>query len=122
MVIRRFEDIEAWKEARKLTKMVYEVTKDKLFSKDYRLRDQITAASVSTMSNTAEGFDSQSNAEFIRFLGYSRRSCSEVQSCLYVALDQEYIDDEKFNEVYAQAKLTAKLCNGLITYLKKSKK
>lgn len=121
MVIKRFEDIEAWKEARKLTKMVYELTKGKLFSKDYRLRDQITAASVSTMSNTAEGFDSQSNLEFIRFLGYSRRSCSEVQSCLYVALDQEYIDEEKFKEVYAQAKLTAKLCNGLITYLKKSK-
>lgn len=120
MTIKRFEDIEGWKEARKLTKMVYDITKKNLFSRDYRLRDQITAAAVSVMSNIAEGFDSQSNPEFVRFLAYSRRSCSEVQSCLYVALDQAYIKQEEFNEIYAQAKLTAKLCNGLITYLKKS--
>jgi len=120
MTIKRFEDIEGWREARKLTKMVYDIARKGLFSKDYRLRDQITAASVSTMSNIAEGFDSQSNPKFIRFLGYSRRSCSEVQSCLYVALDQSYINQEEFNEIYNQAKLTAKLCNGLITYLKKS--
>lgn len=72
-------------------KMIYEITNNNPFLKDYRLRDQIIGAGISIMNNIAEGFDSQSNIEFIRFLRYSRRSTSEVQNCLYIALDQNYI-------------------------------
>lgn len=81
-LIKRFEDILAWQEARKLVKMIYLLIGDGAFSKDFGLRDQIQRASVSVMANIAEGFDCESNAEFARFLGIARRSAVEVQSLL----------------------------------------
>ena len=91
MKIERFEDIEAWQLARVLTQKVYRLTKKPDFSKDYGLKRQIQDAAGSSMHNTAEGFDAETNAEFIRFLRYAKRSCTEVQSELYVALDESYI-------------------------------
>ncbi len=91
MKIRRFEDIEAWQLARELTRKVYSLTKKSRLEKDYGLKRQIQDAAGSSMHNIAEGFDSESNAEFIRFLRYAKRSCTEVQSELYIALDEEYI-------------------------------
>ena len=91
MKIERFEEIQAWQLARELTKNVYNLTKKPKFSNDYGLKKQIRAAAGSSMHNIAEGFDSESNAGFIRFLRYAKRSCTEVQSELYVALDEEYI-------------------------------
>ena len=87
MTIERFEDLECWIEARVLTRVSYQYVKQHEFSRDFRLSSQFTAASVSVMNNIAEDFDAGSNKEFIRFLRYSRRSCSEVQNCLYVAID-----------------------------------
>jgi len=116
--IKQFEEIEAWKEARHLTQMVYEITERNELKKDFGLTGQIQRAAVSIMSNIAEGFDSGSKAEFIRFLGYSRRSTSEVQCHLYVTLDQGYITREKFNMVYQQAEKTRKLVSAFIRYLR----
>lgn len=79
MRITRFEDIEAWEVARKLTQLVYGLAKRGHFMKDFGLRDQACRASVSIMANIAEGFDSGSNLEFVRFLSYAQRSCSELQ-------------------------------------------
>jgi len=118
MKIIRFEDIEAWKEARKLVNNVYDLTDKLLFKKDFGLREQIQRASVSCMSNIAEGFDGDSNQQFIQFLFYTRRSGSEVQSQLYVALDRKYITQTEFEKVYEQAKKVGKLTNGFIRYLK----
>lgn len=70
------------------------------------------------MHNIAEGFDSETNAEFIRFLRYAKRSCSEVQSELYVALDEAYISPDEFKEGYEQARRTRAAIRGFITYLK----
>ena len=93
MKINRFEDIEAWKEARILVNMVYDAIKqNKNFRKDFRLVNQIQGSSVSSMSNIPEGFSRRSNKEFIQFLYISKSSAAEVQSQLYVALDQDYID------------------------------
>jgi four helix bundle protein len=100
MKIERFEDIEAWQLARKLTKQVYVLTCKEPFSRDYGLRDQIQRASGSVMHNIAEGFDSGSNLEFVRFLGYAKRSCTEIQSQLYIAIDQKYVSTEEFNTMY----------------------
>lgn len=80
MKIERFEDIEAWQLARELTKMVYRLTKKTHFVSDYELKNQMCAAAGSSIHNVAEGFDSETNVEFIRFLRYAKRSCSEVQS------------------------------------------
>lgn len=122
MAIARFEDIEAWKAARELSQAIYRVTARPRFSKDFGLRDQIQRAAVSIMANIAEGFDGRSNQEFIQFLGYAFRSATEVQSHLYVALDQGYINEEQFDEMYQRAVRVKKLINGFIRYLKSAKR
>jgi len=121
MKIERFEDIQGWQEARNLTKLVYELTKKPSFKRDRGLCSQIQGASVSIMANTAEGFDRQSKREFIKFLYYASGSASEVQSHLYVALDQEYISADDFTGAYNQARKSKSLINGFIAYLKGKK-
>ena len=121
MKIKCFEDIEAWQLARELTRKVYQLTKKERFAKDWGLKDQIQKAAGSSMHNIAEGFDSETNAEFIRFLRYGKRSCTEVQSELYVALDEEYITLEEFEDVYQQASRTRATIRGFINYLQGSK-
>jgi four helix bundle protein len=118
MKITRFEDIQAWQEARLLTKKVYDVTKGLLFRRDLGLSGQIQRASVSVMANIAEGFDRQTKKEFANFLNYASASASELQSHLYVALDQAYVSDEDFRTIYFQAQKTKILINGFIAYLK----
>ena len=120
MGIGKFEDIEAWQLAREQTRKVYRITSKEKFSRDFRLRDQIRDASGSSMHNIAEGFDSGSHAEFARFMGYAQRSCSEVQSELYVALDQGYITREEFEDIYKHAERTESKIGGFIKYLKNS--
>ena len=116
--IHRFEDIEAWQEARQLTKAVYRVTRKGPFAKDWGLVDQIQRASVSAMTNIVEGFDSGSNVEFSRFLGYARRSASEVQSILYVALDQAYVTQNEFSDLYEQSEKVRRMVTAFTTYLR----
>jgi four helix bundle protein len=111
--ITKFEDLIAWQEARKLVSMVYKITSDGQFSKDFGLKDQIQRAAVSSMTNIAEGFDNESTVEFARFLGMARRSAVEVQSLLYVALDVNYIKDETFKTHYDQARKTQAIIGGL---------
>ena len=122
MRIERFEDIQGWQEARVLTKRIYELTNRDLFRRDLGLSGQIQRACVSIMSNIAEGFDRQSRKEFIYFLRIASASASEVQSHLYVALDQRYTSRENFEETYNQAKKAKSLINGFIAYLKGKKK
>ena len=118
MKIERFEDIDGWKKGRELTKVIYGYSRRPDFSKDYGLKDQITRASVSIMNNIAEGFDGGSDAEFIRFLRYAQRSSTEVKSCLYVAMDNEYINKSDFEFSYAIAGEIQRLIGGFIKYLK----
>ena len=122
MKIERFEEIQGWQHARKLSRMVYAVVTEGAFSRDFGLRDQITRAAGSAMDNIAEGFDSESNAEFVRFLRYAQRSCSEVQSQLYRALDQTYLNQDSFDALYHQATETRKTIRGFIRYLKSNPK
>jgi four helix bundle protein len=118
MKITRFEDIEAWQEARKLVKLVYDaINTSEKFRKDFRLVNQLQGAAVSTMSNIAEGFSRKSNKEFTQYLFISKSSAAEVQSHLYVALDQEYIVQEDFKRIYAQAEKVSKMDSGFIKYL-----
>lgn len=123
MKINKFEDIKGWQEARSLVKMVYQNAKvNKAFWRDYKFREQMTNASVSIMSNIAEGFSRRSNKEFIQFLFISKASCAEVQSQLYVALDQSYISEIKFVELYKKTEEIAKILSGFITYLLKTQR
>jgi len=115
--IERFKDIEAWQLARELTRKVYQLTKKPRFARDFGLKGQIQDAAGSSMHNIAEGFDSETNPEFIRFLRYAKRSCTEVQSELYVALDQQYITSQEFQDVYDHAGRTRAAIRGFIKYL-----
>lgn len=92
--ITRFEEIEAWKTARKLTNLIYKLGNQTGFNRDFGLRDQIRRASVSVMSNIAEGFESRTDVQFINFLGMAKASAGEARAQLYVALDQQYIAEE----------------------------
>jgi len=116
MSIRLFEDIEAWQLERQLTKNIYGLTKNALFSKDFSYKNQIQRAAGSSMHNIAEGYDSESNAEFIRFLRYAKRSCSEVQSQLYLALDNEYISKNEFEAAYELVRRARAATRGFINY------
>ena len=118
--IEKFEDIEAWQRARELTRDIYRITNQGSFARDFGLRDQIRRASVSIMSNIAEGFGRGGNKEFIQFLSTAKGSTSEVQAQLYVALDAEYIRKEQFQQLYDLAQSSGKLTGGFIRYLQKS--
>jgi len=117
MKIGRFDEIEAWQLARELCKEIYKLTAKKNFAQDYGLKKQIQNAAGSAMHNIAEGFDSDTNAEFLRFLRYAKRSCSEVQSELYIALDQSYITKTEFQDVFDHAGRTRATIRGFIKYL-----
>lgn len=97
---KRFEDIQAWQKARRLTRKIYEVTATDRFARDFGLRDQIQRASISIMANIAEGFGRHTDKDFANFLSIAHASVSEVQSHLYVALDLAYVSEELFTEVY----------------------
>jgi len=113
----RFEDIEAWKKARLLTNVIYKMTAAGEFTRDYGLKDQIRRASVSVLSNIAEGFEREGNTEFCRFLTIAKGSCGEVRAQLYVALDQRYITAEQFDAAAHRAVEVSRMISGLLKYL-----
>jgi four helix bundle protein len=118
--VRRFEDLICWQKARILANIIHGLTRHPEFSKDFKLRDQILDAAGSVMHNIAEGSDAGTDPEFIRFLKVARRSGSEVQSELYLALDRKYITEADLKQAYDQADEAKRLINGLIAYLRKS--
>lgn len=120
MSVKTFEDMEVWKEARRLTQRIYHLTKNEDFSKDFGLRDQIRRAAVSVMSNIAEGFERGGNQEFVQFLYVAKASCGEVRSQIYVALDQNYVANVEVGELTKSFKRLSSMISNLIAYLRKS--
>jgi len=116
--IKSFEDLPVWQEARKFTNEIYDLTNKFPKEELYGLTSQVRRATVSIMSNIAEGFDRRSDKEFSNFLSIARASAAEVQNDLYIALDLNYISQAEFNQLYQEAKKIAKQINGLMTYLK----
>src|SRR5579863_4231919 len=113
MAIERFEDLIAWQKARALTAEIYRATRSPGFKHDFGLCGQIQRAAVSIMSNIAEGFERNRPKEFHQFLSTAKASCAEVRSHLYVALDVEYIDQIRFQGLFAGAEEVARLVGGL---------
>lgn len=119
MKLTRFEDLDCWKEARQLTRQVYEaVQQNSTWQKDVRLCSQIQSAAGSVMANIAEGFVRRSNKEFVQFLFIAMSSPAEVRSHLYIAMDQGYLSKDTFESIYAQADKTGRIISGLIKYLR----
>lgn len=117
--IKRFEDLIAWQKARVLAKAIYGVTSSGKFAKDFGLRDQIQRASVSVMSNLAEGFERGGNVEFHRFVVIAKASCAELRSQLYLASDIGYLTPAVFNQLMTQANEVTRIIGGLRTSLDK---
>ena len=115
--ITRFEEIEAWQTARELTRLIYEYTEDGKFARDFGLKNQIRRASVSIISNIAEGFESQTQAQFIRYLGIAKASAGEARSQLYVVRDLQYIKEEQFSTVFQLAEKNSRQIANFIMYL-----
>ncbi len=115
-----FEEIEAWQQARELTKLAYEASGRGTFGRDFALRDQIRRAAVSVMSNIAEGFGRGGAREFVQFLSVARGSTSEVGAQLYVALDQGYLSQDCFERLQTQVRRTGSVLSGLMRYLRTS--
>ena len=113
-----FEDIEAWQDARILVKNIYEATAQGRFARDFGLRDQIRRAAISAMSNIAEGFERGSNKDFVRFLYMAKGSAGEVRSQLYAAMDLNYLEEQKANELIHLAQLISRRISAFIKYLK----
>lgn len=118
--IERFEDMLSWQKARELTRYVYKVSKQEDFVKDFELRGQIRSASISIMSNIAEGFERGGDKEFSQFLSTAKGSCGEVRSQLYVALDESYISPVEFKELHAGTVEISRLISGFMGYLRQS--
>ena len=115
--ITRFEDIRAWQTARELTRRIYAVSNEGAFAHDFGLRDQIRRAAVSIMSNVAEGFESKTQAQFVRFLGYAKASAGEVRAQLYVALDVGYIEEREFRALSDMAEKCSRQLSRFVAYL-----
>jgi four helix bundle protein len=117
---KRFEDIPVWQEAGLIRREIYKLTSDQKFKYDFGLRQQLLNCSGSVMHNIAEGFERDGNKEFIQFLYVSKASCGEVKSQLYVCLDENYITEEYFRELYSRLdKLSNDIAN-FINYLRGS--
>lgn len=118
--IEKFEDIKSWQLARNVTRKIYDASKVGSFGKDFALRDQIRRSTVSIMSNIADGFEREGNREFINFLTIAKASCAESRSQLYVAIDQNYLTQKQFNEIYRELSEIGNLLGGFIKYLRNS--
>ena len=119
--IERFEDLIAWQKARELTRRIYLHTGVGAFAKDFGLRDQIRRASVSVMSNIAEGFERGGRPEFHQFLVIAKGSCAEVRSQLYIAKDVGYLTEKDFNTLMDLSIEASRIIGGLRTSIQKQR-
>jgi four helix bundle protein len=115
--ITRFQDIQAWQEARVLVSRIYKASQSGQLARDFGLKDQIQRSAVSIMANIAEGFGRRGRQEFVQFLRIARGSCSEVQSHLYVALDTGSIDELTFQDLQARSETVGRRISAFISYL-----
>jgi four helix bundle protein len=118
--VRSFEDFDVWKTGREIVRQLYDLTRRKAFATDFALRDQLGRASISIVSNIAEGYESQTNKVFIRHLAIAKGSAGEVRSQLYIALDQNYISKVEFDDLSELCKKASRQLSSLIRYLNSS--
>lgn len=118
--IERFEDLMSWQKARELNRLVYGASRNAAFAKDFRLRDQIRSASISIMSNIAEGFERGGGKEFSQFLSIAKGLCREVRAQLYAALDEKYLTTEQFKDICDRCIEVSRLISRFKTYLRSS--
>jgi four helix bundle protein len=113
----RFEDIEAWQTAREFTRLVYYQTRLGEFARDFGLSNQIQRASVSIMSNIAEGFENRTTLLFRDYLGRAKASSGELRAQLYVAKDVGYLSQNDFSQLFELCDKCSRQISRFILYL-----
>lgn len=113
----RFEELEVWQRARELTRLIYDLSDQGAFARDFGLRDQMRRAAVSIMSNIAEGFESRTQRLFIEFLGRAKGSAGELRAQTYIALDRNYLTEDQFAAALREAETCSRQIARLIQYL-----
>jgi len=119
-VAKRFEDLDVWIAAKDASVMIYKITENESLKKDFGLKDQIRRASISIISNIAEGFERNGNKEFIQFLSIAKGSAGEVRAQLYIIKELEFINEEEFTQLNEKVTQVSKMLSGFINYLKQS--
>lgn len=119
-IAKRFEDLEVWIAAKDCSVMIYKITENEHLKKDFGLKDQIRRASVSVLSNIAEGFERNGNKEFIQFLSIAKGSAGEVRAQLYIIKELNFINEREFILLYDKISQVSKMLSGFINYLKQS--
>ena len=118
--IKKFEELDIWQEARKLSKEIIKIAKTTDLKTDFRFKEQIKSSSGSVMDNIAEGFERNGNMEFRQFLSVAKGSAGETRSQIYCLFDNDYINQEKLDFlIYEYEKLSRKI-NNFIAYLNKN--
>ena len=117
--INRLEDLEIWKEARRLAKEINLIANETELKSDFRFKNQINASSGSVMDNIAEGFERDGNLEFRQFLSIAKGSAGETRSQLYRVFDFEYISEQKFEILKTDYENLSGKIKNFITYLNK---
>ena len=120
--IEQFEDIIAWQKGMELCNAIYAITLKENFAKDYALKDQIRKSAISVPSNISEGFERESNNQFIYFLVIAKASAGELRTQLYIAKNQKYISEKEFDELKEQCLSVSKMISGFISYLREKRK
>jgi four helix bundle protein len=120
MRVTRFEDLEIWQLARELYKLVFKITSEEPFCRDFRFRDQMRDSSGSVSDNIAEGFERGGNKEFIQFLSVAKGSCGETRNQSYRAFDSNYISQNVLNELLERTDILSRKTTNLIKSLKAS--
>jgi four helix bundle protein len=118
--IKCFKDLSIWQESRKLVEKIYLITRNSEFSKDFQFVDHIRRTAISIPSNISEGFEREGNKEFINFLSFAKGSCGELRTQLYMAYDQNYINNEEFDEIKDLSIKVSMGISKLMRYLKAS--
>jgi four helix bundle protein len=118
--VTKFEDLDAWRKSRELTRLIYLASAQGEFGRDFALRDQIRRAAVSVLSNIAEGFERCGDREFHHFLSMAKGSIGEVRAQLHVALDLGFLSEDQFKDLHARAYEIGRMLGGLLRYLDRS--
>lgn len=117
--ISTFEDLGVWQKAMDLCEKVYKsVDNSKM---DFPLKDQLRKTAVSVASNIAEGFERESNNQFIYFLLISKASCGELRTQITIANRVKYIDNKNFEVLKNDCLDLSKQLSNFIKYLKQHK-
>jgi four helix bundle protein len=120
MTIRKFEDLDVWKNARELCRKIREVINTTDLVKEYSMKNQILGSSGSVMDNIAEGFERDGNKEFIQFLYISKGSLGETRSQIHRCFDSGYLSEFRYNDLINDCQNLSGQISNLITYLQKS--